>query len=89
MGVPGADDAQGVRGSSPLRPTRNHRELVDSFASAPQVIAPWSATPCVEFGSGESSGFFDLVFPQDGQSKKRQGAGEDQPMAEGQGLPVE
>jgi hypothetical protein len=43
----------------------------------------------VEFRSGEASGFFDPVFPHDGQTKDRHVAGQDQPMAEGQGMAIE
>ena len=41
-----------------------------------------------EFGSGEPPGFLSPVFPNDCQSKDRNATGQDQPMAEGQGMTV-
>ena len=42
-----------------------------------------------ELRSGEAPGFFDPVLPCDAQSEDRHVAGQDQPMAECQGLAIE
>ena len=39
--------------------------------------------------SSEAPGFFDPVFPHDGQSEDSNVTGQDQPMAERQGMAVE
>ena len=40
-------------------------------------------------GSGEAPGLFDPVFPHDGQSEDHDVAGQDQPMAECQGVAID
>ena len=57
-----------------------------------QMRADVGRTPCPQAEqtsrSGEPAGFLEAVFPDDRQPKDRDATGQNQPMAERQGMPV-
>ena len=68
-------------------------QLVVGFSiavpSMPAVSRTTVGRTAEKFLSGEAPGLLDPMFPDDGQTKDRYTAGQDQPMGEFQGVAVE
>ena len=82
-----------ARSFMPRRPSCTSRGLRPNCSVSPDsrdgLIDPSGGRVSVLCRSGESSGFFDSMLPDDRQSEDSHRAGQNEPMAEGQGVPVE